>query len=282
METTRAEQGLRPLEKSRCRNYVCAEQRHVGCDQCSCVSVAHGLQTGRRRTRDCQGVRFVEFDCKDLQRVSAATCLEVLNEPHGVFDDESVGAELTRKGAELTRKVNLQCYAAIRKVTAHHFVLVSPNKQGSVYALNACYASRVELPGRGKDDKLLITMHTYDPWCFCGQEGENTQAHEESWKSVIGTLKVAAKHLGRAGIYIGEYGVGRTTKEHLDNDRVRSWLRTATKDLNAAGYGIAVWDDCGWFRISQQKVGDSDSVDIEFPYKLIDAIVQGFTGTTSL
>ncbi len=52
-------------------------------------------------------------------------------------------------------------------------ILIAPNAQGNQGQINAVYPETRNLPG-SNDQYLAVTLHTYDPWDFCGQTGRNS------------------------------------------------------------------------------------------------------------
>ena len=77
----------------------------------------------------------------------------------------------------LTRQINAVGYQAIRDTggaNTTRIVLVMPNGQGNQSQLDDVYPEKDSLPGGGKDRFVAASVHTYDPWAFCGQSGKNT------------------------------------------------------------------------------------------------------------
>ncbi|CAE7246426.1 unnamed protein product, partial [Symbiodinium microadriaticum] len=74
-----------------------------------------------------------------------------------------------------TREVNGLGYAAIRSVAGNQdrMIFLHPNAMSSIGTAKALYPSKWSLPGGGKDACVGVTVHTYDPYDFCGENGHS-------------------------------------------------------------------------------------------------------------
>merc|ERR1712151_521338 len=148
-------------------------------------------------------------------------------------------------------------YEAIRSVDPDRVVLVAPNGMGQHQMSWFVYPERNDFPDQGSDRRLGLTVHSYDPWDFCGDTGSNAhfssiadmQNHETSVHQAV------LEWANRIGIpvHVGEYGVGRRedTKAERDSDIVREYYRFFTNFFNEEGIPTTVWDDQGWFAVLQ-------------------------------
>lgn len=179
----------------------------------------------------------------------AALIFEVLNEPEGAFGDWTGSTKPTEpKAIALTRRINEIGYRAIRAVSPTRTIMIGMNGQGNHSMFDDVYPSRASLPGGGKDRYLMATLHTYDPWQFCGQDGQNSNWPGDD--SIVNTIKTAAAHGQKLGIPInfGEFGVGRRENPASRNtDLVRNYYRLMKRTASAAGISTTPWDDQGWF-----------------------------------
>ncbi len=223
---------------------------------------------------------------------------EVLNEPHGVFGDWIGGAHPSDERAlQLTRRINDVGYQAIRAVNRQRIVCFQPNALGNSWAMSATYPTRASLPGGGLDPNIIMTVHTYDPWGFCGQDGTNafyTQAPsgEEWWpalkRDVDGRFEALARwHAsvgGNAvcGVAVGEFGVGRrtsATRADRNTDLVRRYYAYTTFVLRMTyRWAATAWCDSnwGWFVLSEV----SDAGVVTYPFGLVNAMFPPYPSFT--
>lgn len=192
---------------------------------------------------------------------------EVLNEPHGVFGDWVEGVHpFSDRALQLTRQINNVGWAAIRSVDRLRIISVQPNAMGNIYAVSAVWPTAATLPGAGKDSRILVSVHTYDDWSFCGQDGnDNYYASTVDWKAAmragiddrIGRLAKWHTTIGGdavVGVSVGEYGVGRRDRTALNSDIQRYYYKYMTYVLRTKyKYAACAWDDSnnGWFMLSE-------------------------------
>ena len=175
---------------------------------------------------------------------------DVLNEPEGTMGEWGGAILPTNSNAiNLTRKINLVAYNAIRATgggNTTRVVMVEPNGQGNQGQIEEVYPSKAELPGLGNDKYLVIQVHTYDPWAFCGQTGADSAYPGAT--SVAAAINKVALHSALLGVPInyGEFGVGRTS-DARNTTVVYEYYRTVKATTLANNMSFSVWDDRGWF-----------------------------------
>lgn len=188
---------------------------------------------------------------------------EVLNEPEGTMGDWSGGLDPHDPVAlERTRSINLLGYQAIRSIPGNRYriILIAPNGMGNYSMIQEVYPRPEDLPGGGRDPYLMVTLHTYDPWDFCGQDGSNSvyldrdqplQALRRDIDERIDATARWAEHMPVA-VHFGEYGIGRKDAGQRDHTIVREYYRYLTHAILQKGWAASVWDDRGWFAITNQ------------------------------
>ncbi|SMF00221.1 glycoside hydrolase family 5 protein [Pseudobacteriovorax antillogorgiicola] len=208
----------------------------------------------------------IAWEFKDY---SSKLVFHILNEPEGRLGDFNGGASpYDGKSQQWTRDLNLAAYEAIRAtggMNAQRLVMVSPNAQGNHAMLRYVYPLISSLPGGGQDPFVMVAVHSYDPWRFCGPEGNNGYYRSNLAKLTAdirnGFQNVLAwKGYGRVGIYYGEYGVGRYQQASRAEPVVKEYYRLMTQGIIDLGLGGAVWDDGGWFRVvDDSRIGKGDA-----------------------
>ncbi len=191
-----------------------------------------------------------------FENSSSHVVFEVLNEPEGKMGDWSGPVKpFDQQAIALTRRINEIGYAAIRKTGGNNTkrtVLIMPNGQGNHNMLQPDYPDRSFLPGKGKDPFLGVSVHTYDPWPFCGQDGSNAKWPGEA--AIVEPIQKVIRHaqsLG-VGIHYGEFGVGRDKDQSLRNSpEAKAFYQAVKKTVVGAGGSVTPWDDRGWFGLIQ-------------------------------
>lgn len=155
----------------------------------------------------------------------------------------------------MTRRINELGYEAIRQSPGQgaRLIFISPNAQGNHSLIDEIYPNPQSLPGGGRDPQLAITVHSYDPWDFAGQEGKNAAWPGVAYfQKLVATLAAHSQKLG-VPVHFGEFGVGRSgSQAERDADVVRSYYRSMSQAILAAGMAPAVWDDRGWFALVER------------------------------
>lgn len=195
---------------------------------------------------------------------------EIKNEPKGSCGDFNGGADPRSEHAlMLVRALNAVGYKAVRAVDAHRRIYVSPNAQSSLWTLLDVYPNKSSLPGGGKDANLGITVHSYDPFSYCGPDGHDI-SQDQVKKEIDKVMSMAVQAQKALGIIIhfGEFGVGRKDTRRRDSDVTRFYYNYFTSSCLKNGFAATVWDDGtgSYFQITHY-----DGHDVTFPYGLADA-----------
>lgn len=193
-----------------------------------------------------------------FEDVGPKLVFEILNEPDGAMGDwQNNPSPGDPVAIQRTRRINQVGYDAVRHVSPQRVVLVMPNGMGNHIWARTIYPDRQALPGNGQDPWLGLSVHTYDPWEFCGETGRNNRFND-AW-----SMKTVIQEGGRdiidwfyetgVPVHVGEYGVGRVngTVHERDTDLVREYYRFQTHYFAIHGIPTTVWDDQGWFAISR-------------------------------
>ncbi|CAM9731354.1 unnamed protein product, partial [Chrysoparadoxa australica] len=158
---------------------------------------------------------------------------EVLNEPQGNFGDTMRDKKYARyvkanseEGIRLTRQINKVGFEAIRQVSPNRVVLLAPNGRGNWSRARLIYPKATDLPGGGQCKRIMVTLHTYDPWGFCGPSARNrrkltsAEVKDIMVPSIINGIKTWLTGMGgpAPAVHIGEYGVGRVGKKEKERD----------------------------------------------------------------
>jgi hypothetical protein len=180
---------------------------------------------------------------------------DVLNEPEGTMGQW--GAETgfsfpqptNSTAISLTRQINKVGYDAIRASGGENttrIIMIEPNGQGNQGMIEEVYPTKAELPGLGNDKYLVIQVHTYDPWAFCGETG--TDSAYPGASSIAASINKVATHSALLGVPInyGEFGVGRTSAAR-NTSVIYEFYHTVKTTTLANNMSFSVWDDRGWF-----------------------------------
>jgi len=185
---------------------------------------------------------------------------EILNGPSRVFGGQGGPDPSQQRQISLTRQINQVGYDAVRSVSRNRFVLVMPNNGGDYGNIRSVYPHPSNLPGGGNDQRVGVSVKSYNPTQFTGTNGQNGQ------NSFFANPQVAKDFIRRSHIefmnyyyevnvpvYIAEYGVGRQRfrEQERNSDLVRTYYKYITNYFRLQGWPTAVYDDQNEFAITR-------------------------------
>jgi endoglucanase len=207
-----------------------------------------------------------------FKRYSHHLIFDILNEPQGRFGNwngNPVSVNNTT-ALELTRKIYRIGWEAIRATGENNtkrIVMISTNGSGNHIQLPIVYASVANLPGGGSDPCIAFQVNTYDPWVFCGENGNNDAYLGTGW--IVGGLRRIAQHARKLNVPVnyGAFGVGRysATVGQRDTDVVREYYKTIRTTCMNEKMAATVWDERGWFAL----VGNNAATGPYFLYNIV-------------
>jgi endoglucanase len=203
---------------------------------------------------------------------------ETLNEPRlrGTSQEwwNNRGTDTYKEGAEYLNKLNQVCLDAIRKSggnNAKRFVMIP----GLRAAVDSALAPEFSLPQDSAEDKLILSVHMYDPQDFAlNTPGAKkfVQAHKDALNRSFDSLYEAYISKG-IPVVIGEYAA--TNKDNLE-ERVK-WTNFFLEESRKYGITACLWDNGGFDASTSQgeKYGFFDRRALKWVFpEIIDAIVK--------
>ena len=200
---------------------------------------------------------------------------EILNEPEGAFGHWGTEVSpVSDQALFFTREVMRLGVEAIRATGGNNLqrtVMIATNAYGNHSQIFSVYPTPTQLPGQGQDNYLAIQVHSYDPWEFCGETGDNSAYPGD--QITANSMRAVAEHGRALGIPInyGEFGVGRDGNQPQRNtDLVRNYYRTVVQTAIEEGMSSSVWEDRGWFGLIEGSVTEG----FEFKYNIIPYMLE--------
>jgi endoglucanase len=214
------------------------------------------------------------------------TVFELMNEPQGVLGQSSNGTASSASALQLCRQMNSVACAAIRSVDSTRIIALCVNDYQSMSQCAAVFPTLASFPGGGADRYLMMSVHYYTPWTFCGNTGSNavylnqanptvamTTAVERAMTALI-TWKSRVDY-PRLALAVTEYGVGDSTASGRRNtDIVRYFYHSTTAACRSRGILPMVWNDSSqqsWFGLSTLAAETGGTV--QWLYGLADSVV---------
>ena len=211
--------------------------------------------------------------------------VELLNEPNSVLGAFSLGNCNDPKAVELTRSIMKVGFDGVRSVDPTRMIALSSNGMQSVCQCPVIYPTRSLLPGGGNDKYLMVAVHDYVPWNYCGESESNDfylkqkdpyGAMQNDINKLFDDLKAWHNGIGGdsvVGLLVTEFGVGCSNNSGRRNtDLVRAWYRQTAKACRDRKIGPCAWNDCSktsWFGLS--TLPSETNGKVEWLYGLADA-----------
>ena len=199
---------------------------------------------------------------------------DILNEPQGVLGDWNNGTLPTQTSAiALTRQINEVGYRAIRRsggLNMSRVFMIEPNGYGNQSTLKIVYPSKFTITGIGNDKFLSFQVHTYDPWSFCGENGNNKNYPGKD--SIMNWLLEVSAHSKKLNVPVnyGEFGAGRADNQ---SDRsaniIKEYYYIIRSTCEKQKMSSTLWDDRGWFGLITNDISE-----LKFIYRIVPLMMK--------
>lgn len=179
-----------------------------------------------------------EFKNYDLSLV-----FEVLNEPlYKYYDNQELKEAWTPEEDKKSTYNNIitsyeqTCLDAIRGTGGNNAdrFLMCPG-----YAASPWYLDSFSFPKDTVSDKLILSVHAYDPYDFAmGDDDTFTQTHKSSLDTLFNKLSSTYTSKGR-GVIMGEFSA---SDKNNDSERIK-WVEYYCSKAKAAEVACVLWDN---------------------------------------
>lgn len=108
-------------------------------------------------------------------------------------------------------------------------------------------------------DKLLISVHYYDPWTYCGTDSVTRWGSTNEHKDMNDSLAAMKKFTDKGyGVIIGEYGPGPVLSDGKRKENIADYLRNFIDNCDLYGYVPMLWDIGGYFNRTKLRIDDEE------------------------
>lgn len=156
---------------------------------------------------------------------------------------------------ETTNKINQTFVDTIRGSggnNSERFLLIA----GYNTNIKATLDSRFQMPKDSIANRLLVSVHYYDPWTYAGSEEPATWGSESEYKSQNEVLAMMTKFTDQGiGVIIGEFGA-LPTKEGTIKENTTEYTKNILDNSDLYGYVPMLWDTSSFFVRKDLKIND--------------------------
>lgn len=117
---------------------------------------------------------------------------------------------------------------------------------------------RFQMPKDTVPDKLLVSVHYYDPWNYCGTDSGTQWGTHGEYETQNDDLKKMTKFTEQGyGVIIGEYGVLAKSDGTL-KDSITAYTENLLDNCDLYNFVPMLWDTSSFFVRSELKFSDDD------------------------
>ncbi len=150
---------------------------------------------------------------------------------------------------ELTNEVNQAFVDTVRACggyNADRFLLIA----GFGTNIDQTFDSRFRMPSDSAESRLMISVHYYDPWSYCGAssaKGATLWGKKKDYESMYSTLSKMKKFTAAGyGVVIGEYGA-LTGSDGVMKTNAPAYHKAFLDCCDALDFTSCLWDCSGFF-----------------------------------
>ncbi|WP_454192521.1 cellulase family glycosylhydrolase [Paenibacillus sp. Marseille-Q7038] len=156
---------------------------------------------------------------------------------------------------ETTNKINQTFVDIIRGSGGNNpkrFLLIAGYNTNIMATLD----SRFQMPKDSIANRLLVSVHYYDPWSYAGSEDLASWGSESEYKSQNDILAKMTKFTDQGyGVIIGEYGA-LPTKDGAIKENTTDFTQNILDNSDLYGYVPMLWDTSSFFVRKDLKIND--------------------------
>lgn len=171
---------------------------------------------------------------------------DVASDSGGLSEDECYA---------LTNEINQTFVDLIRSTggnNAYRFLLIA----GYNTDIEKTCDDRFQMPKDSAANRLLLSVHYYTPWSYCGTDSVANWGTEKHYETQNELLKKMTKYTDQGyGIIIGEYAALPKADGSLKNNTV-DFTKNMLDNCDLYGYVPMLWDCSGFFIRTELKIPD--------------------------
>ena len=158
---------------------------------------------------------------------------------------------------ELTNRVNQAFVDTVRACDGQRFLLIA----GYGTNIDQTFDSRFRMPEDSAENRLMISVHYYDPWSYCGAssaKGATLWGKRQDYLDMYATLSRMKKFTGAGyGVVIGEYGALPGSDGEMKKN-APAYHKAFLDCCDALDFTSCLWDCSGFYVRNERRITDGD------------------------
>ncbi len=160
-----------------------------------------------------------------------------------------------------TNKINQTFVDTIRGiggVNEDRFLLIA----GYNTNISATVDSRFVMPTDTAENKLLLSVHYYDPWSYCGADAQADWGIKSEYNAMTKSISSLSKFTDAGyGVIIGEYGALLTKEGELKNNTI-GFTSAFLDQCTANDICPVLWDTGSFYSKADCKIWDTELAEL--------------------
>ncbi len=160
----------------------------------------------------------------------------------------------------LTNEVNQAFVDTVRAAggcNGNRFLLIA----GYGTNIDRTFDSRFRMPADPAENRLMVSVHYYDPWSYCGAAtaaGATPWGKQDDYREMYNTLSKMKKFTAAGyGVVIGEYGA-LPGSDGVMKPNAAAYHRAFLDCCDALDYTSCLWDTSGFFIRTEGRITDEE------------------------
>ena len=165
---------------------------------------------------------------------------------------------------ELTNRINQAFVDTVRATggnNAQRFLLIA----GYGTNIAQTFDNRFRMPADSAEKKLLVSVHYYDPWSYCGASsaaGATKWGKAADYEAMYKTLSQMSRFTAQEiGVVIGEYGA-LPGSDGVMKENAPAYHRAFLDCCDALDYTSCLWDTSGFFVRREERIVEAEMAEV--------------------
>ena len=205
--------------------------------------------------------RFAGYDWRVILESANEELGNSLDQDSPLYCDDSVAHAMTdNEKYELTNRINQVFVDTVRACGGNNtdrFLLIA----GFNTDIDHTTDSRYKMPQDSAKNRLMISVHYYGPWSYCGAssaKGATLWGRKKDYEEMYSTLSRMKKFIAAGyGVVIGEYGA-LTGNDGLMKKNAPAYHEAFLDCCDALDYTSCLWDCSGFFVRRELKIVEEE------------------------
>ena len=160
----------------------------------------------------------------------------------------------------LTNEINQVFVNTVRSCGGHNtdrFLLIA----GYGTNIDQTFDNRFRMPSDSVGNRLMVSVHYYDPWSYCGAssaKGATLWGKKKDFESMYATLSKMKKFTAAGyGVVIGEYGA-LPGNDGMMKKNAPAYHKAFLDCCDALDYTSCLWDCSGYYIRREGRIADEE------------------------